>query len=342
MIEILSSGFRITALFLIVSFGINFYRFETYSFRKNILFLFLLTLMGYLLAYWEPVQNKKLLFQITFTFSVALPFAFWLAAKALFDDDFSWSAKYWILVFLVPVGLNVLYHLNKTVHADFYGTFHVVPYLASGGFIIMVIYEAVKNKENDLVVSRLEKRNIFVIFSSFMALFAMYFFFVEDPLKLPEKFELFQITVICVFVFLFLNSQLQYKNLWKAEQKEKGGGNANVLIRKRIIKKIIPLFEDEKLYVAERMTISRLSEQINEKEYQVRKAINDELGYTNFNAFLNHYRIQEACRLIGNDHEKMLTFQEIAFQMGYQSVATFNRAFKNETGKTPGEYSRSL
>ena len=36
----------------------------------------------------------------------------------------------------------------------------------------------------------------------------------------------------------------------------------------------------------------------------------------------------------------LLTFQEIAFKMGYQSVATFNRAFKKEKSKTPSEYAR--
>ena len=47
------------------------------------------------------------------------------------------------------------------------------------------------------------------------------------------------------------------------------------------------------------------------------------------------YWMKEAVRLFGAEPE--LTFQEIAYRMGIQSVATFNRTFKKETGLTPSE-----
>ncbi len=341
MTEILSNGFHVTAVFLIVFFGIAVFNSEKVTFRKNILILFLLTVIGYLLAYWEPVQTEKIIFSISFFLSITLPFAFWLAAKALFDDDFQWSAKYWILGIAVPVIMNVLYYLNEIITVGFYAHFRALPYLISVFFILLVIYESVRNRDDDLVLSRLKKRNVFVIFSSFSALFSMYFFFVEDPMKLPVLFDLLQNGVICVFVALFFYSQLEYKNLWEEPVKVIMANDANTIIRKRIIKKIEHLFTEEKMYSTEGITIIALSENINEKEYQVRRAINYELGYTNFNAFLNHYRITEACQLINRNQEKNLTFQEIAFQLGYQSVATFNRAFKKVTGKTPSEFSNN-
>jgi AraC-like DNA-binding protein len=33
---------------------------------------------------------------------------------------------------------------------------------------------------------------------------------------------------------------------------------------------------------------------------------------------------------------------ELAYQMGYQSEAAFNRAFKNFIGKTPGSFRRNV
>jgi len=342
MTEILSNGFRVTAIFLIIFFGTVFYESEKVSYRKNVFIFFLLTVIGYLLAYWEPFQSNKLIFTISFFLSITLPFAFWLAAKALFNDDFKWSAKYWILSIGVPVILNVLYYSNEVITDGFYIQIRVLPYLISVFFILLVIYESIKNRDNDLVLSRLKKRNVFVIFSSFMALFSIYFFFVEDPMKLPALFDLFQNGVICIFIALFFYPQIEYKNLWEVTRSHGVTNDANTIIQKRIIEKIRQLFENERMYTSEGITITQLSENISEKEYQVRRAINGELGYTNFNAFLNYYRIREACRIIGSDHNKSLTFQEIAFKMGYQSVATFNRAFKTETGKTPSEYSDNL
>lgn len=344
MLEILSDGFRVTALFLVVAFGIVFCRFETYSFRKNLMIFFLCAVFTYLLAYWEPIQAQSLIFRVLFYLSISLPIAFWLLAKALFDDDFTWSGRYWILAIGVPIVLNALYLMNEFVKADFYQPFKIVPYLISMGFIIMVIYESVRNRDDDLVLSRLKNRNIFVVFSSFLALFSVYFFFVKDPLKLPTSFELIQNIVISIFIFLFFYSLLEYKNLFESNGKStvdtKRDPNADIY--ERIIEKLLVVFEKEQLYTREGMTISQLAGVLNEKEYLVRQSINGKLGYTNFNGFLNHYRITEACRLMNENKSNTFTFQEISYQMGYQSIATFNRAFKNETGKTPSEYMKTV
>lgn len=339
MIEILSNGFRVTAVFLIMFFGIVLFQSEKVVFRKNIFVLFLLTVIGYLMAYWEPIQSEKVVFTMFFFLSISLPFTFWLAAKALFDDNFKWTLKYWILSITIPIIMNLLYHLNELLSDSIYSNFKAVPYLISVLFILLVIYESIKNKDNDLVLSRLKKRNVFVIFSSFMALFSMYFFFVKDPMKLPVQMDLLQNGVICLFMALFFRSQFEYNNLWKVPTIENVTNNSNFTIRKRIIQKIEQLFSQEKMYRTEGITITFLSENIHEKEYQVRRAINQELGYTNFNAFVNHYRIKEACELMNQNSDKNFTFQEIAFKLGYKSIATFNRAFKNETGKTPSEFS---
>ena len=78
--------------------------------------------------------------------------------------------------------------------------------------------------------------------------------------------------------------------------------------QKKIIEKLTKAFDHDRIYAMEGITISRLSEVINEKEYLVRRAINGELGYTNFNNYLNHYRIREARELIRKNPMKELTF----------------------------------
>lgn len=343
MLELLSNEFRITALFLLVAFGIVFYIYEEYSFKKNIVILFLCTVIGFLLAYWEPIQATPIIFRIAFSFSVSLPVAFWLMSKALFDDNFEWNNKYWFIAIGAPVLINVLYTLNEFVANEIVDSIRFLPYLISVIFIVLVIYEALKNKDGDLVLARIKKRNVFVLFSSFLALLSVYFFFVEDPMKLPVTFGFIQNLVICVFIFLFFSSQFQYKTLFVVHptSSNKKAHNTNVEIQKRIIKKLLSVFENDKQFTNEGITITQLANILNEKEYLLRQAINRELGYTNFNSFLNHYRINEACRLIQQNTTKELTFQEIAFQMGYQSVATFNRAFKKETGLTPSQFSET-
>ena len=71
---------------------------------------------------------------------------------------------------------------------------------------------------------------------------------------------------------------------------------------------------------------------------QRRELINKHLGFRNFSGFLNSYRLPIACSQLEdltNIRKPILT---IALELGYGSIATFNRAFKAKTGKTPKEY----
>ena len=66
--------------------------------------------------------------------------------------------------------------------------------------------------------------------------------------------------------------------------------------------------------------------------------INGSMGYRNFNQFLNHFRIQEASRRLVDRDTRRLPVLTIAIDVGYASLAPFNKAFKNIHGITPTEY----
>ncbi len=59
-----------------------------------------------------------------------------------------------------------------------------------------------------------------------------------------------------------------------------------------------------------------------------------------FVTFLNEVRIHEACKkLSGGINDNIST---IAYQSGFNSIATFNRVFKSITGRAPREYMREM
>ena len=73
-------------------------------------------------------------------------------------------------------------------------------------------------------------------------------------------------------------------------------------------------------------------------EYRLRRLINGQLGYRNFNAFLNGYRIEEARAALADPSQAEVPVTTIALDAGFQSIGPFNRAFKVSTGVTPTEY----
>jgi AraC-like DNA-binding protein len=83
------------------------------------------------------------------------------------------------------------------------------------------------------------------------------------------------------------------------------------------------------------LTIGSLSAELGVPEYRLRQLINEGLGHRNFNAFLNRYRIEEAKAALADAGQKEVPVLTIAMDAGFQSLGSFNRAFKAATDLTP-------
>jgi AraC-like DNA-binding protein len=101
------------------------------------------------------------------------------------------------------------------------------------------------------------------------------------------------------------------------------------------------LVEVDEVFRHEGLTIRDLAERLGAQEYKVRQLINAQLGFKNFNAFLNRYRVAAAEKVLVDPTCTHLGVAEIAYQVGYRSLGTFNRAFKDATGRTPSEHRTS-
>ncbi|HUN52298.1 MAG TPA: helix-turn-helix domain-containing protein, partial [Candidatus Sulfotelmatobacter sp.] len=100
------------------------------------------------------------------------------------------------------------------------------------------------------------------------------------------------------------------------------------------------LMRGERIYRQEGLTIGALALKLGLPEYRARRLINQGLGYRNFNAFLNKYRIDEAAAALADPTQAEVPVLTIALDAGFQSLGPFNRAFKAETGLTPSEFRR--
>jgi len=88
------------------------------------------------------------------------------------------------------------------------------------------------------------------------------------------------------------------------------------------------------------LTIGGLAERLGVPEHRLRSLINQRLGYRNFSAFLNHHRIADARAWLADPARVDLPVLTIAMDLGYGSLAPFNRAFREDTGQSPSEFRR--
>jgi AraC-like DNA-binding protein len=108
----------------------------------------------------------------------------------------------------------------------------------------------------------------------------------------------------------------------------------------KLLRELERLMAVERAYRQEGLTIGALALKLGIPEYRLRRLINQGLGYRNFTAFLNGYRIAEAKAALADPAQAAVPILTIALDAGFQSLPPFNRAFKAETALTPSDYRR--
>ena len=67
--------------------------------------------------------------------------------------------------------------------------------------------------------------------------------------------------------------------------------------------------------------------------------LNQRLQYNNFSHFLNDYRIGDAVERLKNTDDPV---SRIGLDVGYTSLSSFHKAFREQHGMTPREYRVAL
>lgn len=96
-----------------------------------------------------------------------------------------------------------------------------------------------------------------------------------------------------------------------------------------------------RLYEDAELILTRLAVKLAIHPHDLSRIIN--LGLEkNFSDFINEFRVREVAWKMQDPAYERLTLLGIAYESGFNSQRTFNRVFKEMTGKTPAEYKNSL
>ena len=79
---------------------------------------------------------------------------------------------------------------------------------------------------------------------------------------------------------------------------------------------------------------------LSDTAHHLSEILSSEVGGS-FYEVIARYRVAEACRMLSEPSDSAKTVLEIAFAAGFNSKASFHRAFRRETGTTPTSFRRS-
>jgi AraC-like DNA-binding protein len=273
--------------------------------------------------------------------SLLLPFSFWVLAKVHFEDEFRFGPAHHITLAAILVGGYFCWlGCNGRLGAELAGeaqvvVFRLAPRLLGIGLLVHAFVTLYVGRRFDLDVSRLRLRYAVLWLSGSYILLELLgeALLIGSPAEGTADLVNAATMVVVVFVLTAASARIQPQVLRPPRLVPDGPS-----LDPRLADALRALVERDELYRQEGLTIGGVADRLGAPEYKVRQLINDQLGFRNFNAFLNHYRVREAQRLLADPAQRHRSVAEVAFEVGYRSLGPFNKAFKDATGVTPTEF----
>lgn len=100
------------------------------------------------------------------------------------------------------------------------------------------------------------------------------------------------------------------------------------------------LMDKDRLFLDSDLSLPTLAKALTISIHDTSYLIN-KLGKGNFYQFINHYRVEEAKKLLSSNRVGELNMLGIAFAAGFNSKTAFNTTFKKQVGLSPSAYAKS-
>jgi AraC-like DNA-binding protein len=109
----------------------------------------------------------------------------------------------------------------------------------------------------------------------------------------------------------------------------------------QVIDALKKAMEEDKIFLNPGLSLANVSAATGFPQKTISAVLNQHLKKS-FNEFVNGYRIQAFTEKIGLPEMSRLTIAGIALECGFNSQATFQRTFKDCTGKSPTEFRKTV
>lgn len=276
------------------------------------------------------------------------------------------------LLHFIPVGVEIVLQLIMIANAIvaeemFYNTsfyFYFTPLIYLWTALSIVYYlrrslEIINNHESwalknfsnlkEITLRWLRKliiyfRILWLVWVPFIAIFLLFFRFQLQYLSVVLALYLLMLIVTYLTSWIGLEN-LAHVNLlsWQLHEEKTENKNFSRLTSseiQKVVEKITALMVVDRVYLNENLSLRDVAAKLDADANLLSYVINNYLN-RNFHDFVNHYRIEDVKTRINDPRYSHLTLLGIGLECGFNSKTTFNRVFKQMTGKTPTDFQRT-
>ena len=286
-------------------------------------------------------EGLVLLVDIPLTaFSVATVGWFWLFMQTLFEDRRVQPWHTAVIVALALIGAAAVY-----TPADISRWIWLVSNVLQAGLLLHALMIVLRGWKTDLVETRRRLRGPFLavvtVYTLVMRGLETWSTFNGDP----EWFLVFNATTLALMclagTMIFLDPRAGlFGEAGREGEKPRTVVAGPDRATQADLDRLDRLMKTDQVWREEGLTIASLAVKLNMPEAHLRRLINDQLGYRNFPSFVNSHRINEAKSRLADPGQARTPVSSIAYDIGFASLGPFNRAFREETGKSPSEWRR--
>lgn len=269
----------------------------------------------------------------------------WIFGLSLFEDRFKPGPVHWgLLAFVLVFGVwrvapDVI--SGRPDHSIFDGLHQLIVI----GLAVHLGWVAWRGRADDLVEGRRRFRLYFISFLVLMmTVVSIYELSMEVgptfvPLQALQSFAIWLVVVsLVVRAASLAPDAMFFPDPRRVQPVKEEASGAAAQIARRDLATLEAWVNDREGLFAPSLTIGALADKVKIPEHRLRRLINRELNFRNFNDFLNQYRIDEAKVRLRDPELARLPILTIAMDLGYGSIGPFNRAFKEREGLTPSAY----
>ncbi|NVK36855.1 MAG: helix-turn-helix transcriptional regulator [Gammaproteobacteria bacterium] len=263
-----------------------------------------------------------------------VPALFWVLCQLAFSHRprvFSFLGAVGLYTFIAPM---LSRHLVDTTTPLLGNLFWTWPSYCEYLMIVSGLWTVISNWSDDLVESRRQLRGVVLIGVGISVLLVVIPANTHIVGRWLPYLSINIITLVCAYFLLHTHQGVLF-GLVKTEEQPNTVEPEETPELDEDTQKLNALMTSG-FYRTEHLTLKELAAELELPEYRTRNLINQTLGYRNFNDYINQLRIREASeRLIKEPECPVLN---ISLDVGYRTLSSFNRAFKDIMKMSPSEY----